>query len=292
LETVDELGRPISGETKASLRSELLAAQDRIRQIRTPVIKQPDVLQPTPFTALTTPYPGGLYQRGSRGNNVKLIQQRLNITTNPTPRLVEDGIFGTATYNAVTNFQRLNSLQVDGVVGENTWNKLFSELIIPRAITIPETTSVPQLNPEDFSTPLSQITVPLPQARLPQDRVEQSGPIIIVNVSRTDSQGRDGLTIAFEDARRLTTNRASQSGLTGTPKINSEYRERGDISGRRVFELTFTADYTQPAQTSQEGSLAQRQLQVNSLLQQGITPAQINSQYSPPGPVDENGNIL
>lgn len=290
LETVDELGRPISGETKASLRSELLAAQDRIRQIRTPVIKQPDVLQPTPFTALTTPYPGGLYQRGSRGNNVKLIQQRLNITTNPTPRLVEDGIFGTATYNAITNFQRLNNLRVDGVVGQNTWEKLFSELIIPRAITIPQITS---LNPQDVSTPLSQITVPLAQARLPQDRVEQSGQIIIVNISRTDSpQGRDGLAIAFEDARRLATNRASQSRLTGTPKINSEYRVRNDISGRTVFEVTYTADYTQLEEVSQEGNLVLRQLNVDVLLQQGITPAQINSQYSPPGPVDENGNVV
>lgn len=152
---------------------------------------------------------------------------------------------------------------------------------------------VPGINiPDNLVGPITP-NIPLPQARLPQDRVEQAGPLIIVTLSRTDSpQGRSGLTIALEDARRLSRDRAAQTGLVGTPKTNAEYRQRGDISGRIVYELSFTADYTQPAQTSQEGNLAQRQLEVNSLLQQGITPAQINSQYSPPGPVDENGNIL
>lgn len=146
--------------------------------------------------------------------------------------------------------------------------------------------------PDNLTQPITP-NIPLPQARLPQDRVEQSGPIIIVTLSRTDSpQGRNGLTVAVADAQRLSTARAAQTGLVGTPKTKAEYRQRGDISGQVVYELSFTADYTQPTQTSQEGSLAQRQLQVNSLLQQGITPAQINSQYSPPGPVDENGNIL
>ena len=146
--------------------------------------------------------------------------------------------------------------------------------------------------PDNLTQPITP-NIPLPQVRLPQDRVEQSGPIIIVTLSRTDSpQGRNGLTVAVADAQRLSTARAAQTGLVGTPKTKAEYRQRGDISGQVVYELSFTADYTQPAQTSQEGSLAQRQLEVNSLLQQGITPAQINSQYSPPGPVDENGNIL
>lgn len=36
-----------------------------------------------------------------------------------------DGHFGTKTYVAVCQFQRDNGLDVDGIVGNNTWNKIL-----------------------------------------------------------------------------------------------------------------------------------------------------------------------
>lgn len=53
---------------------------------------------------------------GSRGAEVKTLQQKLNLKA--------DGIFGPATDKAVKEFQKANGLTVDGIVGKNTWNKL------------------------------------------------------------------------------------------------------------------------------------------------------------------------
>lgn len=53
---------------------------------------------------------------GSRGNEVKVLQEKLNLKA--------DGIFGPLTEEAVKDFQRSNSLEVDGIVGANTLSKL------------------------------------------------------------------------------------------------------------------------------------------------------------------------
>ncbi|MFP7477562.1 peptidoglycan-binding domain-containing protein [Terribacillus saccharophilus] len=65
----------------------------------------------------STRYPGSYIRTGSRGENVRRIQRALGITA--------DGIFGPNTRQAVINFQRSNGLGVDGIVGRETWNKLF-----------------------------------------------------------------------------------------------------------------------------------------------------------------------
>ena len=53
---------------------------------------------------------------GSKGNEVKALQSKLN--------LIEDGIFGPITEEAVKNFQKKNGLIADGIVGPKTWEKL------------------------------------------------------------------------------------------------------------------------------------------------------------------------
>lgn len=53
---------------------------------------------------------------GSRGNEVKALQEKLNLKA--------DGIFGPITEEAVKDFQRANGLEVDGIVGANTISKL------------------------------------------------------------------------------------------------------------------------------------------------------------------------
>lgn len=84
-------------------------------------------------------------QRGSQGNTVKALQNTLNLlyansndprwflnspndfgpfTQDPSHPLLVDGDFGGHTFNAVWDYQWWNNLQVDGVVGPQTWHSL------------------------------------------------------------------------------------------------------------------------------------------------------------------------
>ena len=67
------------------------------------------------------PEPSITLKRGTYGNGVKWLQDMLN---HNGYTLSIDGEFGNATYNAVTNFQKNNNLQVDGIVGPATKSML------------------------------------------------------------------------------------------------------------------------------------------------------------------------
>ncbi|MFP4343586.1 MAG: peptidoglycan-binding domain-containing protein [Anaerolineales bacterium] len=60
-------------------------------------------------------------RRGDRGEKVKTLQRTLNLHGFD---LVEDGIFGKGTDEAVRAFQRRQGLQVDGIAGKSTLNAL------------------------------------------------------------------------------------------------------------------------------------------------------------------------
>ena len=70
------------------------------------------------------PYPGSSISEGStQSANVKAIQQQLNIWGHGP--LTVDGNFGPGTQGAVKEFQTVNNLTADGVVGSSTWFALF-----------------------------------------------------------------------------------------------------------------------------------------------------------------------
>jgi hypothetical protein len=60
-----------------------------------------------------------------QGSDVLLLQQKL-LELRYTEVGTADGIFGPATEKAVKNFQSGHSLAVDGVVGQNTWQAIFT----------------------------------------------------------------------------------------------------------------------------------------------------------------------
>jgi murein L,D-transpeptidase YcbB/YkuD len=83
--------------------------------------------RPTAYIPLSTQvsYP----QLGSRGGQVSEIQRQLNnwgFPLEPNRRLSLDGVFGSETDRAVRQFQTYAGLSVDGIVGPQTRNALFT----------------------------------------------------------------------------------------------------------------------------------------------------------------------
>lgn len=73
-------------------------------------------------------YPGTALTVGSRGDAVRRAQFWLRIisrSNSSIPTITADGIFGAATERAVRAFQQFYGLTVDGIIGRNTWNKLY-----------------------------------------------------------------------------------------------------------------------------------------------------------------------
>ena len=85
------------------------------------------LVQATEISGTPQSYPGTPLRRGSSGAAVRVIQQQLNrIAKNypAIPKVTVDGIFGTATENAVKAFQKAFNLTQDGIVGKATWYKI------------------------------------------------------------------------------------------------------------------------------------------------------------------------
>ena len=78
-------------------------------------------------SGVPTSYPGEALRLGSSGPDVRTIQERLNVISNnfpAIPKLRVDGVFGENTENAVKEFQNINHLTQDGVVGFATWYRI------------------------------------------------------------------------------------------------------------------------------------------------------------------------
>lgn len=88
-------------------------------------------------------YPG-LLRRGDQGDAVRLMQYYLAVVGAyyaEIPIIRDDGFFGEQTESAVIAAQKLFGLPTDGVVGQQTWNALYSAYL-----------SIVQSNP-DLTTP-------------------------------------------------------------------------------------------------------------------------------------------
>lgn len=76
-------------------------------------------------------------KKGSRGDDVKKLQQALNKACNCG--LNEDGVFGAKTETALKDYQRKYGLTPDGIAGPKTWSKLgYSTSEVPMSRLIDE----------------------------------------------------------------------------------------------------------------------------------------------------------
>lgn len=73
-------------------------------------------------TTIMPPASMPVLKEGSKGEWVKIAQGRLVVNGYP---LDVDGIFGAKTKQAVMAFQKDKGLNIDGIIGKNTWNKLY-----------------------------------------------------------------------------------------------------------------------------------------------------------------------
>ncbi len=81
------------------------------------------------YSGISLEYSGTL-SLGDRGDAVRILQYFLSVLSafDPyIPPVTVDGVFGPATQSAVVAFQKINGLTPDGVVGNATWNALYSE---------------------------------------------------------------------------------------------------------------------------------------------------------------------
>lgn len=85
-----------------------------------PPIEPPEPEQPPSESASQRP----VLSKGSYGKDVVIVQNCLKA-------LPIDGDFGSITENAVKDFQRFWHLDVDGIVGPDTWTKLEEEFDLP-----------------------------------------------------------------------------------------------------------------------------------------------------------------
>ena len=95
--------------------------------------------------------------RGSRGNNVTTMQERLNELGYT---VVTDGIFGSRTQNAVIAFQKRNGLTSDGIAGSKTLTRLYSQ----NAKAAQNTASSPAATPTPAFVTAAPTATPVPQS--------------------------------------------------------------------------------------------------------------------------------
>lgn len=87
-----------------------------------------DIVKNAPVKTAMPSYPDTELKNGSFGNDVKFIQVWLNRISRNFPAIPKipaaDGIFDTATENAVRKFQQVFGLEVTGVVNAATWYRI------------------------------------------------------------------------------------------------------------------------------------------------------------------------
>lgn len=79
-------------------------------------------------TGIGTVHPSVILRRGSQGFDVITLQYILSFIGEfypNIPRVIQNGIFGESTYQAVVAFQRMMGLTPDGIVGAGTWRALY-----------------------------------------------------------------------------------------------------------------------------------------------------------------------
>jgi hypothetical protein len=88
---------------------------------------------------------GRLIKQGTKGADVRAIQDVLNFHIRRLTPLRVDGDFGPLTHTRVVEFQKSNQLKPDGIVGPNTMGKLFEEEQLPITLVLAPRQATPTI---------------------------------------------------------------------------------------------------------------------------------------------------
>ncbi len=91
-----------------------------------------------------------LLKKGNSGKDVQTIQRALH--------MLDDGIFGRMTEDAVKEFQKSHGLKVDGIVGDKTWDAICGSYLIKSKRIINEIIVHCSATREGFDYTVSDIT--------------------------------------------------------------------------------------------------------------------------------------
>ena len=180
----------------------------------------PDTPQPTPAPAGATPAPtpeptaapARTLKKGMNGEDVRLLQYALidlgYLTGNA------DGVFGSATEEALIRFQAVNSLQADGLAGARTQEKLYGGGALS-ADQAPKTDRLILVNRDH----------PLTKQDVPSDLVT-IGDVLSSDVVKIKYKGTQANREAVEALGQMLA-AAAADGVTGF-QISSAYRKYSD----------------------------------------------------------------
>ena len=105
-----------------------MAGKDSVEILKTYYGDDIELVSNTATAPITPSYPGEPLSLGSIGDDVSLLQAVLNRIGQNYPAIPKinpvDGVFGESTENAVRAYQRIFNLDVDGIVGRQTWNSI------------------------------------------------------------------------------------------------------------------------------------------------------------------------
>ena len=128
----------------------------------TPTPTKKPTATPTPTPKPTTndyDIPTRTLRKGATGSDVKSVQKRLKELGYYTGSV--DGTYGSGTVNAVKAFQKNNGLTADGIAGNATYKKLYSDKAVPAA-----SAATPTPSPKPTPTPTPKPTYNVPQGTL------------------------------------------------------------------------------------------------------------------------------
>lgn len=162
------------------------------------------VVTPVPVPTITANLHYKNLKQGSRGSDVKKLQQRL-IELGYLKEGSADGVYGGQTRNAVRKFQYYNGLQQDGVAGDMTQTYLYENpdaAANPSVTEAPKETAAPAETPAPGNdTPAETATLPLPESTQKTENLQPVEGCVVLNDAGSPMQQvilEDGVNVAVQ----------------------------------------------------------------------------------------------